>query len=147
IGLLQSMGRTQEQILATLHELGPECHFPENQQAVDLNNRAIRLYKAGRYAEAESLLCTLLAVNENSGASDNDELADTLDVFGQCLKHLKRYAEAEAVMRHSLEIRIKSTPQDTSKTAVSLNNLGQLLYRVKRYPEAQPLLLNALDIL
>jgi len=145
--ILLRMGRTSEQIKSVLHELAPDFTFPEVQELGQINKLALRLYHAGKVAEAESLLRKVLAKSGQSGAADEDEIPATLDVLGQCLKHLKRYTGAEAVMRHSLEIRSKPTPQDTSQTAVSLNNLGQLLYCVKRYQEAQPLLQNALDIL
>ena len=72
--------------------------------AIRLNNLAQLLQATNRLAEAEPLIRTALAIDEQSYGKDHPDVAIDLNNLAQLLQATNRPAEAEPLMRRCLEI-------------------------------------------
>jgi tetratricopeptide (TPR) repeat protein len=115
-------------------------------EAQQLNQQAIGLQAAGRFAEAEPLFKHALAIREVTLGPDHRYVATSLNNLAELYRAEGRYAEAEPLHRRALAIREKALGPDHPYVAVSLGNLASLYKDQSRYTEAEPLFRRALAI-
>ncbi len=111
-----------------------------------LNQAGMALYKAGKYAEAESLLQRSLAIREKTLGKDDRDVARSLSNLAGVYQAQGRYAEAEPLFQRSLAIREKAFCKDHSSVATTLNNLASLYKDQAKYEQAESLHLRSLAI-
>jgi CHAT domain-containing protein/Tfp pilus assembly protein PilF len=114
--------------------------------ANQINQRAIDLYRAGRYGEAEPLFQRALAIHEVQLGPDHPNTATSLNNLALLYDLLGRYGEAEVLYRRALAIREVQLGPDHPDTATSLNNLAALYRAMGRYGKAEVLYQRALAI-
>jgi serine/threonine protein kinase len=100
--------------------------------------------KAGKSAEAKTLIDELLADARKSLPKDSPPLAGRLAQFGMTLLEAKGYAEAEPLLRESLAIREKTQP-DAWTTFNTQSMLGGAILGQKKYGDAEPLLVKGYE--
>jgi len=110
-----------------------------------LDNQAIQLYNAGRYAEAEKLYSQLMIV-EKALEPDHPNVASILNNLALLYKATGRYAEAEPLYRRALAIDEKAFGPHHPEVAADTHNLAMLYRTTGRYAEAEPLYRRALAI-
>jgi CHAT domain-containing protein/Tfp pilus assembly protein PilF len=115
-------------------------------EAKALNEQAIQLYNAGRYAEAEPLLKRALEIREQKLGKDHPDVATSLNNLAGLYCNTGRYAEAEPLYKRVLAICEKAYGKDHPYVAQSLHNLAALYDTTGRYAEAEPLYKRALEI-
>jgi tetratricopeptide (TPR) repeat protein/CHAT domain-containing protein len=122
------------------------AHSQKNDDFAALNAELVRLYGAGKYAEATEVAKRLLANREKSLGPTHPEVDTALSNLAKLYRLQGRYSEAEPLLRRSLSIREKT--QGTSVTLISsaLNDLAGVLRDQGRYSEAEPLLRRSLSI-
>ena len=116
----------------------------ETNQLNDLKARdreIIRLYEAGKYAEAVLLARDTVALAESTLAPDHSELATALNSLALLYAAQGHYADAEPLYKRSLaidEVVLGREHSDANYFAVarSLTNLGGLLAAQGRHSEA-----------
>ena len=104
-----------------------------------LNQTALKLAKAGKYAEAVPFAERYLAAMKSRYGEDHPKYAAALDSLGVPLKALGRNAEAEPLYKQALAIRERTLGPENIFTLVSINNLASLNSSQGRYGEAEPL--------
>ena len=119
---------------------------PSDAELDALNNRAIALYRAGKYGDAISLAEQYAAAAKARYGENAPEYATALNNLAQLLQTTNRLAEAEPLMRRALAIDEKSFGPDHPNVAIDLNNLASLLQATNRLAEAEPLMRRALAI-
>jgi outer membrane protein OmpA-like peptidoglycan-associated protein len=110
------------------------------------NDKALKLYQAGKYDEAASLIKHALVIQEKSLGPDHPDVATGLHNLAQLYVRQGRYAEAEPLHKRSLAIREKALGPDHPDVATSLNDLAALYDSQGRYADAEPLYKRALAI-
>ena len=116
------------------------------QDANRLNQQALELYRAGRYAEAEALIRESLAILREQLGADHPDVATSLNNLAALYRVQGRYGEAEPFHQQSLTIRREQLGADHPAVATSLNNLAALYQDQGRYVEAEPLYQESLAI-
>jgi hypothetical protein len=116
------------------------------QDANRLNQQALELYRAGRYAEAEALIRESLAILREQLGADHPDVATSLNNLAALYRVQGRYGEAEPFHQQSLTIRREQLGADHPAVATSLNNLAALYQDQGRYGEAEPLYQESLAI-
>ena len=111
-----------------------------------LNQAGMALYKAGKYAEAESLLQRSLAIREKTLGKDDRDVARSLSNLAGVYQAQGRYAEAEPLFQRSLAIREKAFCKDHSSVATTLNNLASLYKDQSKYEQAESMYKRSLAI-
>jgi tetratricopeptide (TPR) repeat protein len=140
--------------------LGDRIHEAMLDATLHPEERAVALYEAGRYAQAEPYAKEALERAEDLYVAEGG----TLDFFagflglaspglGTSLNNLAmiyekqgRYAEAEPLLTRALAIQEKALGPDHPDVADSLNNLATLYAEQGRYAEAEQLYKRALAI-
>jgi tetratricopeptide (TPR) repeat protein len=116
-------------------------------EAIRLDAQMVRLYRAGRYAEAASLAQRALAIYEKTLGPGHRRVAASLYFLALLYHAQSRYKDAEPLFRRALAIQEKSLGLGHPDVASTLNNLAEL-YRVQgRYKKAEPLYRRALTII
>jgi tetratricopeptide (TPR) repeat protein len=118
----------------------------DEQRIRALNMEVFKLYKAGKYQEAEVKAKTVLALAEKLLGSSNVITADSLNILALLYWAQGRYAVAEPLYKRALAIYEKALGPDHPDTATILNNLALLHWAQGRYAEAEPLYKRALAI-
>ncbi|WP_370495605.1 CHAT domain-containing tetratricopeptide repeat protein [Trichodesmium erythraeum] len=114
--------------------------------ATELNDKAIELYKQGKYDEAVPLLEQSLKIRLQILGAEHPDVATSLNNLAELYRVQGRYTEAEPLYIQALEMRKKLLGAEHPDVATSLNNLAGL-YRVQgRYTEAEPLYIQALNM-
>jgi tetratricopeptide (TPR) repeat protein len=98
------------------------------------------------WAEAESLMHRVLAIDEKSYGPEHPTVAVRLNNLAALFLATNRLKEAEPLMHRVLEIDEKHYGPDRPEVAVDLNNLAQLLQATNRLKEAESLTRRALEI-
>jgi CHAT domain-containing protein/Flp pilus assembly protein TadD len=116
-------------------------------EAEALNEQAIQLYNAGRYAEAEPLYERVIdiEIQEQKLGKDDPAVATRLYDLAVIYDSTGCYAGAEALYKRALEIQEKLGKDDPA-VAKSLRGLALLYWETGRYAEAEPLYKRALEI-
>jgi lipopolysaccharide biosynthesis regulator YciM len=100
--------------------------------------------RAGKTADAGSLVKKNLAAARKALAADSRPLAAALARNGLALLELKRWADAEPILREALAIRAAKGP-DAWTTFNSKSMLGASLLGQQKYAAAEPLLLQGYE--
>ncbi len=104
-----------------------------------LNQTAKYLIERGRYAEAEPLAKSALAVDERTLGIDHADVAHSLNNLANAYFYQGRYANAQPLHERALAIRERALGPKHPHVAISLNNLANLHMYQGRYAEAEPL--------
>jgi len=118
----------------------------ELEEAERLTQRAVELYRQGKYDEAIVLSEKALAIREKALGPDHPDVASTLNDLAYLHANQGNYAEAELLYQRSLAIKEKALGPDHPDVAVSLNNLALLYQDQGNYSEAEPLYRRSLTI-
>jgi esterase/lipase superfamily enzyme/Tfp pilus assembly protein PilF len=112
-----------------------------------LNQRAIELHRAAKYAEAIPLAERYVEAMKARHGPDDPKYATALNNLAQLLVATNRLAEAEPLMRRVISIFENSLGAEHPNVATSLNNLAVLLEEgFGRYDESEKLKRRALAI-
>lgn len=114
--------------------------------AVALNEHAITLVAAGRFAEAEPLFREALEIHRQTLGARHPKTAAHLNNLAGLLQDTGRFAEAEPLYREALEIDREALGERHPDQAISLVNLGSLLVQRGEVSEAHAMLKLALEI-
>ncbi len=112
----------------------------------ELIEQARTLRGEGKIAEGIPVAQEAVRVAESTFGTDNENLADSLNLLGVLYDDQGKYVEAEALYKRSLAIREKALGPDHPDVANSLNNLAGLYDEQGKYAEAEPLLKRSLAI-
>ncbi|OGW67629.1 MAG: hypothetical protein A3J72_06150 [Nitrospirae bacterium RIFCSPHIGHO2_02_FULL_40_19] len=115
-------------------------------EVMELNQKGMELFKAGRYTEAEVYYKKALKIWEKILGKEHPDVAIGLDALAGLYYKTERYTEAEPLYKRALEIREKALGKDHIDVALSLSYLAQLYYERGRYSDAEVLYKKALDI-
>jgi tetratricopeptide (TPR) repeat protein len=118
----------------------------QSSKAVELNQRVIELYRAGKYAEAIPLAQQLLAIREKTLGPNHPDVASALNNLAALYEEQSLYEKAEPLYKQALVIREKTLRPDDPDVAHSLNTLADLYNEQGRYAEASPLYKRVLAI-
>jgi tetratricopeptide (TPR) repeat protein/CHAT domain-containing protein len=111
-----------------------------------LNQQVIRLYDAGKYAEATEFAERAVSLAEHQFGPDHPSVASSLAWLATLYREQGRYAEAEPAFKRALAIDEKALGPDNPNVGTDLSNLALLYQRVSRYAEAEALYKHALAI-
>jgi CHAT domain-containing protein/Tfp pilus assembly protein PilF len=111
-----------------------------------LNAQVVKLYQAGKHAEAAEIAKRLLMLAEKQFGLDHPSVFNALDKLATINLALGRYAEAEPLYKRSLAILEKVHGADHAHVGTGLSNLAQVYQNQGRYGEAEPLIKRALAI-
>jgi tetratricopeptide (TPR) repeat protein/CHAT domain-containing protein len=111
-----------------------------------LNAEVVRLYQAGKYAEATKVAERLLAIREKVLGPEHTDVARSLNNLAEVYRAQGRNAEAEPLYRRSLAIREKALGLEHPDVAIVLDNLAELYRAQGRYADAVPLYRRSLAI-
>lgn len=114
--------------------------------AAALNAEVVRLYRAGKYAEAMEIAERLLAIREKALGPDHPLLNGALKDLAELYRVQGRLAEAESLFKRGIAIAEKALGSGHSVTALLLNNLAALYQDQGRYADAEPLFKRSLAI-
>ena len=115
----------------------------ELEQAGQLNDQAVKLNGAGRFAEAGPLAERALQIRERVLGRDHPDTLTSVDTLAAVYLEQGRYSEAEPLYQRGLQSRERVLGRDHRDTVGSVNELGVLYYREGRYAEAEPLYVRA----
>jgi tetratricopeptide (TPR) repeat protein len=119
-GLLRAAGRTSDQILAALQELAPELYSTASadqlESAIDLNNRALELRKAGKIAEAEPLLRRALELDDKTRGGTHPKIPHRLNNLCTVLIMQGKLEESKPLLSRAWQI--KSGQHDLTSARV-----------------------------
>lgn len=104
------------------------------------------LMEFARYAEAEGVARTMLALREKADGPNHSEVGRALEMVGYILQQLDRNEEAEPLYRRALAIRERTLGADHPELAGSLSGLAWVLYNRSQYEEAEALSRRSLAI-
>ena len=114
--------------------------------ATELNEKAIELYKQGKYDEAVPLLEKSLKIRQQVLGAEHPDVASSLNNLASLYDAQGRYTEAEPLYIQALDMKKKLLGSEHLSVANSLNNLAGLYSAQGRYTEAEPLYIQALDM-
>jgi CHAT domain-containing protein/Tfp pilus assembly protein PilF len=118
----------------------------QGEDAEALSERAVKLYRANRYAEAEPLFRRAASITEKRFGPEHLNTALSLNNLALVYDAQRRYAEAEPLFRRVLEIREKVLGPEHPDTALSLNALAQIYNLQDHHAKAESLHRRALAI-
>ena len=110
-----------------------------------LNQTALKLANAGKYAEATALAERYLAAMKSRYGEEHPKYATALVSLASRFKAQGRNADAEPLYSRALAIRERVLGPGNMFTLVSVNNLAHCYQNLGRYGEAEPLLKRALE--
>lgn len=115
-------------------------------RATRLNQQALDLLEAGRYAEGTPLAIEALSLFRSQLGERHPRVATSLNNLAALYQAQGDYATAEPLFLQALEIRREQLGERHTTVADSLNNLALLYQDQGRYPAAEPLFRQALEI-
>src|ERR1700738_1688779 len=118
----------------------------KSNQANKLEDKFLKLYDAGRYADAIPIAQRVLTIRDKALGHNHPAVAIALDNLANLYRLQGRYADAEPLLQRSLAIREQALGHDDPDTAGSLLNLAALYLDQSRYADAEPLLQQSLAI-
>ena len=117
-------------LVSSLLTFSPIAFAQKLDEATDLNQEVVQLYKQGRYLEALPLAERALAIRERALGPNNPDVATSLNNIASLYRNLGRYSDAEPLFIRSLAIRQKVLGPNHVDVAATLNNLAEL-YRLQ----------------
>jgi CHAT domain-containing protein/tetratricopeptide (TPR) repeat protein len=111
-----------------------------------LTREMVRLYNAGKYAEAVPLAQRAVAIRERSLGPNHPSTADSLSNLALLYKSLGAYSKAEPLFVRALEIRERALGPTHPDLSTMLNNLALLYYSQGAYQKAEPLFVRSLAL-
>jgi tetratricopeptide (TPR) repeat protein len=129
--------------------LAPEYAAPQSrhEQANQLAQEVLRLFRAGRYQEATPLAEETLRLDERALGPTHPQVAVSLNNLAELHRQQGHYAQAEPLYRHALVILEQALGPEHPDVALNLNNLATLSQEQGQYAQAEPLYRRALAIL
>jgi CHAT domain-containing protein/tetratricopeptide (TPR) repeat protein len=118
----------------------------QQNEVAALSDRIIKLYQAGKFAEAVPLARRALAIQEKALGPNDPAVADMLGTLAVLYNGQGRYAEAEPLYSRALAIQEKVLGPDHPDVATALGNFGVLYKNQGRYADAELLHRRALAI-
>jgi CHAT domain-containing protein/Tfp pilus assembly protein PilF len=115
-------------------------------EANELNQQVMKLYQAGKYAEAIPLAQRMLAITEQILGPTHPAVAQSLNNLAMLYKETGQYAKAEPLYQRSLAIKEKALGPIHPAVAAGLNNLAGLYQTTGQYAKAEPLYQRSLAI-
>jgi CHAT domain-containing protein/Flp pilus assembly protein TadD len=115
-------------------------------EAEKLNSEVIRLYRAGKYAEAVPIAQQLLGLREKMLGPEHPDVAQALNNLALLFKSRGRYAEAEQFYNRTVSTLEKMFGANHPDVCIALNNLAVLYEEIGRYGEAEPILKRVLAL-
>ena len=119
---------------------------PKTDDLAALNAQVVKLYQAGKYAEATEIAKRSLAITEKALGPDHADVGTSLNNLAELYRVQGRYADAEPLSKRALAIFEKALGPDHASVGTALNNLAELYTTQGRYAEAEPLYKRALAI-
>jgi CHAT domain-containing protein/tetratricopeptide (TPR) repeat protein len=134
---------------AVVHGQGVEAaaQSREFREAEQLNQRAVRLFQEGRYAEAIPLAERALALVEKVLGPNHISVAGALNNLASMYFGINDFVRAEPLFRRAIEILEKTLGPNHPLFASSLSNLAGVYYVKGDFLQAEPLLLRAIATL
>lgn len=120
---------------------------PFSEQTKLYNDYATLLEALARYAEAEPLFQSALAIAEALYGPEHLEVATPLNNLGGMLWTVGRLDEAETILRRSISIYESSATPGNPQLAPALVNFAVLLQSTGRFAEAEPFYERAIELL
>jgi CHAT domain-containing protein/tetratricopeptide (TPR) repeat protein len=111
-----------------------------------LNQQIVRLFDAGRYAEATAAAEHAVKLAERQFGSDHPLVGTSLSNLASLYNRQGRYSEAEPLYKRALSIAEKTLGANNPTVGIRLNNIAELYKAQGRYVEAEPLLKQSLVI-
>jgi tetratricopeptide (TPR) repeat protein len=108
-------------------------------EADKLDAEVVRLYQAGKYADAIPIAQRALLLREQALGLDHPNVAIALNNLARLYGDQGHYAEAEPLYKRALAISEQALGPDHPNVATALNNLAALYWAQGRYGEAEPL--------
>jgi tetratricopeptide (TPR) repeat protein len=116
------------------------------EEAKALNQKVVKLYKAGRYQEALPLAQRLLAIIEKTRGPEHPDTAAIVNNLAMLYQDLGAYDKALQLYQRALAIKIKALGPEHPSIATNLNNLAELYRAMGAYEQALPLYQRSLKI-
>ena len=110
------------------------------------NRQVVRLYQAGKYADAILIARQALQLVEQKFGPDHPNVGTTLNNLALLYHAQGRYAEAKPLYKRTIIIVEKALGPDHPNVGAMLNNLAGLYESQGRYEEAEPLHKRSLSI-
>jgi CHAT domain-containing protein len=117
------------------------------QEASNLYNKAVVLYRSGKYNEALSPLERALEIRDRVLGPDHPKVLANINSLAIVHSYRGEYSKAETLFKRALAIREKSLGPEHPDVAKSLHNLAIVYYFRSEYARAEPLYLRALAIM
>jgi CHAT domain-containing protein/tetratricopeptide (TPR) repeat protein len=111
-----------------------------------LNQQIVRLYDAGKYAEATTIAEHAVNLAERQFGSGHPLVGTALSNLASLYNRQGRYSDAEPLYKRALLIAEKTLGANDPTVGIRLNNLAELYKAQGRYAEAEPLLNRSLVI-
>ena len=111
-----------------------------------LTSEVVRLFSAGKYAEAEHAAAQALALAEKIFGADDPLTVTSFNNLAALHESQGAYGKAEPLYVRALAIREKTLGAEHADTAASLNNLALLYQHQGAYAKAEPLYVRALAV-
>ncbi len=120
--------------------------FGEEARWKELNEQGAKLYRQGKYADAEKVAQRALNVAEKTFPTNHPTVAIALNNLAFLYEAQGKYAEAEPLYKRALAILEKALGKNHPNVANSLGGLAGLYSDQGKYSEAEPLFKRALTI-
>lgn len=115
-------------------------------RAARLDEEALRLYWAARYADGVPKARASLSLREKALGRTHPDVANSLEILGGLQHMLAKYADARSAHERALRIREQALGPAHPRVASSLSHLATLFEAMGDYPEALSLLERAVAI-
>jgi len=112
-------------------------------EGLEWTAQGLQLYRAGRYAEAETMYRRALETFDHAGEGGSLDRALTLENIAVVLRAQARYAESEKLHREALPKLEELTGPASLATARAVSNLAALYWSSGKLEQAEPLALRA----
>ncbi|MEO1608271.1 MAG: CHAT domain-containing tetratricopeptide repeat protein [Pseudomonadota bacterium] len=132
--------------LAAASALSLQARAQDSDDIGTLNGQVVRLYQAGKYAEAIIPAKKLVGLAEQKFGPDHPNVGGSLNNLALLYYAQGRYAEAEPLYKRTITIYEKALGPDHPNVGTTLNNLAGLYESQGRYAEAEPLYKRSLAI-
>ncbi|MBP0022607.1 MAG: tetratricopeptide repeat protein [Roseofilum sp. SID2] len=115
-------------------------------EAKQLVQQVVELYRQGKYAEAVPLAEEALKIRQLVLGEQHPNVASSLNDLGLLYLSMGRYEDALPLFQQALQMRQSLLGKQHRQVAISLNNLALLYREMGRYEEALPLFQDALQM-
>jgi CHAT domain-containing protein/Tfp pilus assembly protein PilF len=116
------------------------------QEARKQYTESVRLTRAGKYSEAQSLAERALEIRQKALGPEHPDVARSIHSLADLYREIGEYAKAGPLYQSALKIRQKVFGLEHPEVASSLNGLATLHLIEGDFVKAEPLLLQTLEI-